>query len=273
MTTICFDPPLKDAKPGPKISDSVMDMFSLKGKVAVITGSGTGIGYQVARGYAEAGADLAMWYRSTKDTIQKAEELSKEFGIKAKAYHCDVSSSEEVTSTMKQVHEDLGRIDVVVANAGMPCSGPVSDITDEQWRKFNGVNYDSVFFAARAVGPIFKKQGSGSFIATSSMSGRIVNVPATQAVYNGTKAAVTHFVKSLAFDWKDFARCNIVSPGFVDTDMGAGESAVNTALNMAVMGRQADPREFKGIYLYLASDASTYATGSEFIIDGGYTLP
>lgn len=105
------------------------------------------------------------------------------------------------------------------------------------------------------------------------MSGHIVNVPTDQPVYNATKAYVTHFGKSLAREWRDFARVNIVSPGFFDTKMGASPSAINEAYRMAVLGRQGHVKEIKGLYLYLASDASTYTTGSDILIDGGYVLP
>ena len=105
------------------------------------------------------------------------------------------------------------------------------------------------------------------------MSAHIVNVPTDQPVYNATKAFVTHFGKSLAREWRKFARVNIVSPGFFDTKMGASPLAVNEAYRMAALGRQGHTKEIKGLYLYLASDASTYTTGSDVIIDGGYTLP
>lgn len=105
------------------------------------------------------------------------------------------------------------------------------------------------------------------------MSAHIVNIPVDQPVYNASKAFVTHFGKSLAREWRDFARVNIVSPGFFDTKMGAGPAVANEAYRMACLGRQGHVKEIKGLYLYLASDASTFTTGSDMIIDGGYTLP
>lgn len=108
---------------------------------------------------------------------------------------------------------------------------------------------------------------------TSSMSAHIVNVPVDQPVYNATKAFVTHFGKCLAREWRDFARVNIVSPGFFDTKMGAGPEGLQEAYRMSTLGRQGHVKEIKGLYLYLASDASTYMTGSDLLIDGGYVLP
>ena len=105
------------------------------------------------------------------------------------------------------------------------------------------------------------------------MSGHIVNVPIDQPIYNASKAYVRHFGKSLAREWREFARVNSVSPGFFDTNMGAGGVVETEAERMAVLGRQGHVKEIKGLYLYLASDASTFTTGSDMIIDGGYTLP
>ena len=105
------------------------------------------------------------------------------------------------------------------------------------------------------------------------MSAQIVNVPTDQPVYNATKAFVTHLGKSLAREWREFARVNIVSPGFFDTKMGANPLVVNEAYRMPALGRQGHTKEIKGLYLYLASDASTFTTGSDFLVDGGYTLP
>lgn len=136
---------------------------------------------------------------------------------------------------------------------------------------FNLVN--GVVYCAKAVGEVFKRQGAGNLIITASISAHIVNVPVDQPVYNGTKAFVSHFGKSLAREWREFARVNIVSPGFFNTKLGASPQVLDEAHRMAVLGRQGHVKEIKGLYLYLASDASTYTTGSDYLIDGGYTLP
>jgi NAD(P)-dependent dehydrogenase (short-subunit alcohol dehydrogenase family) len=132
---------------------------------------------------------------------------------------------------------------------------------------------DGVVHCAKYIGEIFKRQKNGNFIVTSSMSAHIVNVPSDQPVYNGTKAFATQFGKCLAREWRDFARVNIVSPVYFDTKMGAGPEGINEAYRMAPLGRQGHTKEIKGLYLYLASDASSYMTGSDVLIDGGYVLP
>ncbi|KAL3440248.1 hypothetical protein BJX65DRAFT_290847 [Aspergillus insuetus] len=204
--------------------------------------------------------------------IQKARDLAQMHNIHAIAYKVDVSDVQQVQDTMSEAANDFGKIDVFIANAGMAISKPILDQTIDEYRKQMSVNVDGVLFCAKYAGEIFRAQGSGNLIITSSMSGHIVNVPVDQPVYNGTKAFVTHFGKSLAREWRDFARVNIVSPGFFDTKMGAGPLALNEAYRMAALGRQGHVKEIKGLYLYLASDASTYMTGTEVIIDGGYVL-
>ncbi|KAI1059608.1 hypothetical protein LB506_008603 [Fusarium annulatum] len=280
-------------KPFPNIPNNVLEQLRLNGKVLVVNGAADGLGYAVAEGYAEAGGNVALWYNSNDAAIEKARLLSEQHGTKATAYKVDVSDSQQIQDALKAVLDDFGKIDVYVANAGecfrakdhgildrakklvigMAISKPMLEQTLEEYRKQMSVNVDGVVFSAKYAGEIFKRQGFGNFIITSSMSAHIVNVPTDQPVYNGSKAFITHFGKSLAREWREFARVNIVSPGFFDTKMGASPEALNEAYRMAVLGRQGHVKEIKGLYLYLASDASTYMTGSDLLIDGGYVLP
>ncbi|KAE8394142.1 hypothetical protein BDV23DRAFT_190761 [Aspergillus alliaceus] len=260
-------------RPFPDTPTNVLQQFQMKGKVVVITGGADGIGLAVAEAMAEANASVALWYNANDAAIKRAEELAKTHGIKAVAYKVDISDPEQVQKAVQDVVKDLERIDVFIANAGMAISKPILEQTLDEYRKQMSVNVDGVVACAKYAGEVFKRQGSGNLIITSSMSAHIVNVPTDQPVYNGSKAFVTHFGKSLAREWRDFARVNIVSPGFFDTKMGASPLAVNEAYRMAVLGRQGHVKEIKGLYLYLASDASTYTTGSDVLIDGGYVLP
>ncbi|GAW25794.1 putative L-xylulose reductase [Rosellinia necatrix] len=211
--------------------------------------------------------------RRNNAAIAKAEKLADIHGLKTCAYKVDISNPEEVQDGIRKVLADFGRIDVFIANAAMAISKPLLDMTLEEYRKQMSVNVDGVVVCAKYVGEIFKRQGTGNLIITSSTSAHIVSVPTDQPVYNASKAFVTHFGKSLAREWRDFARVNIVSPGFFATKMGADPLSINEAYRMAVLGRQGHVKETKGLYLYLASDASTYTTGSDIIIDGGYVLP
>lgn len=260
-------------KPVPDTPENVLEQFSMKGRVVAITGASDGIGWAVAEAMAEAGAYVALWYNTNPAAVEKGEKLAAKHNIKAKAYQVEVSDANQVQATMNQVVSDFGKLDVFVANAGTAISKPILEQTLEEYRTQMSVNVDGVFLCAKYAGAIFKKQGSGNLIITSSISAHIVNVPADQPVYNMTKAAVTHLGKSLAREWRDFARVNIVSPGFFQTKMGASPECESEAHRMAVLGRQGHVKEIKGLYLYLASDASSYTTGSDVLIDGGYVLP
>ncbi|KJX95083.1 hypothetical protein TI39_contig4134g00024 [Zymoseptoria brevis] len=173
---------------------------------------------------------------------------------------------------MAETIKDFGKLNCFVANAGMIEHRP-DDRGVQEADVRQPFIVDGVFYCAKYAGAIFKSQGFGNLIITSSISAHIVNVPVDQPVYNSTKAAVIHLGKSLAREWREFARVNIVSPGFFDTRMGASPTVVNEAYRMTPLGRMGHVKEIKGLYLYLASDASTYMTGSDILIDGGYVLP
>lgn len=261
-------------KPVPDISSNVLHQFSMKGRVVCVNGASDGIGYSVVEGMVEAGADVALWYNTNDAAIAKSAALAEKYGIQARAYQVNVSDPDAVRSTLDQVVRDFGgKLDCFVANAGTAISKPLTESTVDEYRQQMRVNVDGVVFCAKYAGEIFKRQGFGNLIITSSISARIVNVPVDQPIYNATKAFVTQLGKSLAREWREFARVNIVSPGFFDTKMGASEKVLNEGLRMTPLGRQGDVKEIKALYLYLASDASTYMTGSDVLIDGGYTLP
>ncbi|KAI5955003.1 SOU1 [Candida jiufengensis] len=259
----------------PELPKNVMDMFSLKGKVASVSGSSAGIGYAVAEAFAQAGANICLWYNS-HPADDKAEYLSKTYGIKSKAYKCNISDPEDVEKVIKQQEEDFGTIDVFVANAGVAWTeGPEINVKGyDSWNNIINTDLNGVYYCAHNIGPIFKKNGKGSFIITSSMSGSIVNIPQLQAAYNAAKAACTHLTKSLAVEWAPFARVNSVSPGYISTDISEFvEKAMKAKWwQLTPLGREADPRELVATYLLLASDASTYTTGANLAVDGGYTI-
>ncbi|KAG5360056.1 putative NADP-dependent mannitol dehydrogenase [Yarrowia sp. B02] len=260
----------------PEFPKNILDRFSLKGKVASITGSSSGIGFAVAEAFAQAGADVAIWYNS-KPADAKAEYLSKTYGVKSKAYKCLVTDDEQVKNTIQTIEKDFGKIDIFIANAGIPwTAGPMIDVPDnKEWDKVVNLDLTGSYYCAKYAGQIFKKQGHGSFIFTASMSGHIVNIPQMQACYNAAKAAVLHLSKSLAVEWAGFARCNTVSPGYMATEISdfIPKETKEKWWQLIPMGREGDPSELAGAYLYLASDASTYTTGADILVDGGYCCP
>ncbi|KAL5121439.1 hypothetical protein ACEQ8H_000510 [Pleosporales sp. CAS-2024a] len=260
-------------KPVPPTPTNVLEQFSMKGKVIVVTGAAEGIGGAVADAMAEAGGAVALWYNSNAAAIERASTLAKQHSVQTKAYRVNVTDASAVQAAMQQVVQDFGQIDVFVANAGTGDSQPLLDQSLDAYKNLMATNVDGVVYSAKYAGHVFKSQGFGNLIITSSISAHIVNVPVDQPIYNGTKAFVSQMGKSLAREWRDFARVNMVSPGFFDTKMGAGPKVVNEGLRMIPLGRQGHVKEIKGLFLYLASSASSYMTGSDVIIDGGYVLP
>lgn len=262
-------------KNNPILSDSVFDMFRMTGKTVVITGASGGIAVEIAKSLAEAGADLCLWYHVDDSAIQFCKELTKRYGVSAVAYQVDVTDFDSVQSACQKTVSDFGHLDVMIANAGIPAKAGGLDQSLEAYKRVVDVNFNGAYYCARAAGDIFRTQGFGNLIFTASMSGHIVNVPQQQASYNAAKAGIIHLAKSLAVEWADFARVNSVSPGYIDTAI-SGDCPFEmkeTWFNRIPMKRDADPRELKGVYLYLASDASTYTTGTDIIVDGGYCLP
>ncbi|KAF5019657.1 hypothetical protein F66182_8338 [Fusarium sp. NRRL 66182] len=273
-------------------SSRVMPLFSLKGRTAIVSGAGAGIGLAIAHALAEAGADVAIWYNSNKQALAEAETIEKEYGVKCRAYQVNVISPDAVDQAIKDIVSEFnGRLDVFVANSGIAWTdGPFIDGPAETARRVMEVNVDGVMWCAKSAGKHFRRQKTegttsdgkeltnfvaGSFIATASMSGSVVNIPQAQAAYNASKAAVIHFCKSLAVEWTGFARVNTVSPGYINTEITdfVSKDVKKLWKDKTVMGREGEARELKGAYLYLASDAASFTTGHDMIVDGGYSLP
>jgi len=263
----------------------VMPMFSLKGRTAIVSGAGAGIGLSVAHALAEAGANVAIWYNSNKKAIAEAEKIASTYGVKCKAYQVNITSFEPVERAIHDITKEFGgRLDIFIANSGIPWTQGAA-ITGElsHYHKVVDTDLDGTFYCARVCGQIWQRQKKenlqgfreGSFVATASMSGHIVNIPQLQATYNAAKAGVIHLCKSLAVEWVGFARCNTVSPGYMATEISdfVPTETKNMWKDKIPMGREGESSELKGVYLYLASDAASYTTGTDIIVDGGYCLP
>ncbi|KAF2676934.1 short chain dehydrogenase [Lentithecium fluviatile CBS 122367] len=260
--------------PNPQIEDSVFKMFRLDGKTVIITGGAGGIGYEIARGLAEAGANIAIWYHTSKHAAALASTISADFGIKTKTYQVAVEDYAAVEKGVVDVVRDFGRLDIMIANAGIPTKAGGLDDRVEDWNRVRAIDFDGAYYCARAAGLVFRAQGFGNCIFTASMSGHAANVPQEQTCYNACKAGVIHLAKSLAVEWAKWGgRVNCVSPGYIDTAISADcpFEMKEEWFSLTPLRRDADPRELKAAYLYLASDASTYTTGADIVVDGGYT--
>ncbi|KAJ5698406.1 hypothetical protein N7462_000411 [Penicillium macrosclerotiorum] len=253
----------------------VQTFFDLTGKVVAITGGARGIGLAVATAYAEAGAKIAILYHTTTTASKTAEELSFKYQTEARAYQADVTVPKEISAAIDQIAKDFGKLDVIVANAGICSEYAASDYTPEEFERIMDVNVNGAFYTAQAAARIFKQQGFGNVVFTASVSATLVNTPQRQAAYNASKAGVLQLAKSLAVEWVDFCRVNCVSPGYTQTQIMeyASKDMLDKWLSQIPARRFASPYELKGVYLFCASDASSYMTGSNLVIDGGFTLP
>ncbi len=254
----------------------IIEKMRLDGKAAFVTGGARGIGKSAAQAFAQAGADVAIVDMDIDEARKTAAEISGETGRNIVAVETDVTSKEQVDLMVKTVVDKFGKLDIAMCNAGICINAPADEMTYEQWFKVINVNLTGVFLTAQAAGKVMLKQGYGSIINTASMSAHIVNVPQPQCAYNASKAGVIQLTKSMAIEWaKKGVRVNSISPGYIGTDLTLNSPNLKPLIQewnrMAPMGRLGKPEELQAICVYLASDASSFTTGSDFVIDGAFT--
>ena len=253
----------------------VKKLFSLEGKKGFITGGAQGIGKTLAKAFVELGADVAIVDLNIELAKRTAEELSNS-QTKVKAYRCDVTDPDSVAAMIQAYEKDYGTIDFAINNAGIFTGDPALDITPVTFKSVIDVNLNGVFFTAQAAAKLMVKTGSkGSIISTASMSAHIVNRPQTIANYCAAKAGVVQLTKSLAVEWAKYGiRVNCVSPGYIQTDLIATMSDMLPIWQgmMPEGSRLGFPEDLIGAFVYFASDASEFATGSDLAVDGGYTI-
>lgn len=261
---------------------SITEQLSLKGKVALVTGGSRGIGLAAAKGLAEAGASVAITYITAgPEKLAEVEKAVKAAGTDTfKAYKADVKSKESIEAVVDQVVSDFGRLDIVVPNAGVAIHVAAEDFTQKDYEEQMRTNLDGAFYTAQAASRVFKAQkeqgtlDQGRIVFTASVSSFIVNYPQKQAPYNASKAGLVQMAKCLAVEWIDFARVNCISPGYTATDMidAKPKEWRDTWDSLIPAKRDCELYEIKGAYVFLASDASSYITGHEMVIAGGFTL-
>lgn len=248
------------------------DVFSLQDKVALVTGAGQGIGLEIAKSLRTAGAHVVIGEINPETGKQAAEQVEGDF------VHLDVTDSGKVAEAVQQVVADHGRIDISVHNAGMVHNEPAESMSDESWRAVMGLNLDAVFWCCREVGKVMLAQQSGSIINMASMSGLISNHPQPQVSYNASKAGVIMLTKSLAGEWSGRGvRVNSISPGYTGTDLLKQVEVTQPEwfkswVTQTPMGRVGEPHELGPVAVFLASEASSFVTGSNVVADGGFTI-
>lgn len=249
----------------------VLDRFGLAGRVALVTGGAGGIGLSAARTLTEAGAKVTIG-----DLDPEAAEAAAA-SIGGRFVPLDVSSTASVDAAVAGVLAAEGRLDIGVNCAGIRHLGALAeDLTDVEWETVMDVNATGVFRSCRAEGRAMLAAGSGTIVNIASLSAHVVNRPQSQSSYNVSKSAVLMLTRSLAVEWAPRGvRVNSISPGYIETALTARSRAMperlDEWLHRTPMGRLGQPDEIAGAVLYLASDASSFVTGSDLLIDGGYT--
>ena len=259
-------------------SMKLTDMFSLKGKVALVTGGGRGIGKFIATGLAEAGADIILTSRKIKNLEATAAELEANQKVKAVAIACDMAKEDTVEAMLKEAVAKFGRIDILVNNAGATWGAPTLDFPLEKWDQLFNVNVRGVWVLTQKVARIMKEQGGGNIINISSvMAFRGSIEEAHPAVpYNSTKAAINLLTMNLAVKLAPHKiRVNAIAPGFFHTDMMAYidkpefKPVRDAIINEIPLRRVGEIDDMKGVAVFLASDASQFITGHVMVVDGG----
>lgn len=244
------------------------NMFDLKGKVAVVTGAGQGLGANFAQMLADAGASVVAASR----TVSKAETVSNEInrrGGSSIAVQVDVGDACSVDNMVRQILNKYGTIDILVNNAGINHRAPCVDMTEEQWDDVIRINLKGTFLCSRAVGPILMEKKHGKLINISSVMGFLA-LPG-RGPYASSKGAVVQFTKVLALELAPYnINVNAIAPGYFLTEMNTTLTDSDSVLSHIPLGRMANPEELAGALIYLSSDASNYVTGQVLYVDGGY---
>ena len=270
-----------------KVSDQKKNLFSLTGKVAVVTGGAGLLGQVFCQALVTAGANVAIIDLDKQAADKTAATIKKAETQKVIAVECDITSQDSVSAMVKTVVTQLGGIDILLNNAASKGSSldqffaPFENYSLQAWREVMAVNIDGLFLVAQSVGSQMKKQGGGSIIQVSSIygvvapdqriyqgseyNGRAINTP---AVYSVSKAAVLGLTSYLSTYWADSKiRVNTLTPGGIES--GQNSEFNQKYSNRVPLGRMGEASELTGALIYLASDASSYVTGQNIIVDGG----
>lgn len=251
-----------------------LDLFNLKGKKGFITGAARGIGKCLAEAFTEMGASIAIVDIDIEEAEKTAGELADRYSAHTTAIRCDVTDAEDVERMMETFIKEYGTIDFAINNAGIASTYPAEEISSKDFKKVVDINLNGVFLTAQAAARQMIKEGkAGSIVNTASMSAHIINTPQTIANYCASKGGVLLLTKALAVEWAKYnIRVNCVSPGYMATELVAEMKNMHEGwISKIPAGRLGVPEDLVGAYLYLLSDAARYTTGTDLIVDGGYT--
>ena len=253
---------------------SVQQLFSLAGRVAVVTGGSKGLGKSIALAFAQAGATTVLVSRNLEEGKAAAGEIASATGRESAALAADVTKEEDVTRLFAEVSSRFPRLDVLVNNAGVNIRHPIEDYPAQEFRQVIETNLTGAWLCCRAAAPIFKRNKSGSAINLGSALSAI-SLPERSA-YASAKAGILGLTRTLALEWAPFnARCNALCPGPFLTEMNQPllktPEKAQAIVSQTALNRWGELHEVRGAALFLASDASTYVTGSALYVDGGWT--
>jgi NAD(P)-dependent dehydrogenase (short-subunit alcohol dehydrogenase family) len=250
------------------------DWFSLKGRIALVTGASRGIGRAIALALGAAGADVACCARSREQVEDTADQIRGQGG-RAGGFGLDVTQATEIERAVREVEAELGPVDILVNNAGITLEKKTLEVTDEEWERVLATNLTSMFRLARRVAPGMIARGGGKIINIGSMYGAL-GVP-RYAAYCASKGAVEALTRSLGAEWaRHGVQVNCLAPGYMNTDIPrlamADEKKRTLFLSKVPARRIGEPEEAGPLAVYLASAASDFMTGQTVYLDGGQTI-
>ncbi len=251
-----------------------MNLFSLQGSAALVTGAGSGIGQRIAVGLAEAGASVGCFDLASSAGLAETVARIEALGGRALPLAGDVTRREDLDRAVAAVEGSLGPLDVAVNCAGIANAAPAEEMPAEQWQRMFDVNVTGVFLSCQAEAAVMLPRRRGAIVNVASMSGVIVNRGLLQAHYNSSKAAVIHLSKSLAMEWSDRGvRVNSISPGYTATPMNLRAEVASQVRQFEAdtpLGRMAGVDELVGPAVFLCSRAASFCTGVDLLVDGGF---